>query len=1057
MARTKEEKAASKKRKADDEMVETSKKRRTNLDDTTESSSKKARIEPKSPTVQLLHTPGGTVPEKKEKEKKKKRKSEAVEVDEPVVEEPPPEPESKPAASPGAKDVNVAIEIKEPWRVGVKDFGSKTKQQKNHIQKKWRKRVKRAKQDGSASTGGALQKRDAKRQIRPSKGDAAKGITQTSRQAKHRLNLLVQDVRALGHRGLSAVANTNDKQQSSAWSLSSSAGGRFINHDPIFAKDTATGDAVLIAATPHEVQVLSIETPLPLRTFPLRRGISIRSFCLDPKDLENLHIVCDNGLSVVWRWSKAELRHQALFPSDAQFVTGGLAVDQKDLVMYLRETEGGTAIWTDEELYVSTAVLNGMQVLSEGEYIVAHGPESVVVGKRKESDSNAANYVWVEIPMKTGVTCMDARITHTGGTSKKDKRHAKVSLALGGKSQGEIYLYDDITSVFAQQGQASLPAPRILHWHREAVSAMKFSLDGSYLISGGKETVLVLWQLETGKKQFLPHLTSEIERIVVSPGGDRYAVQMGDNSIMVLSTSELKPVANFAGLQLACPVSSNELTNQDSRLALAVLHPHHSDQLLIAVPATQPKTATEAAEARPFLQTFDLRAARHITRQALTRNNITDFTIGPEGTAVAPPNLVHIAIGHDGQWLATVDEWMPPPGDVAFLSDSADGVLEERLKRREVYLKIWQWDEAQSLWTLSTRVDAPHARAGKQTQGAGKVFVLVSDPVSAGFATVGEDGRVRIWKSKTRVRHSLAMTGGDGAELKEWVCRRTVELPKGGDERADSSAEVVNNDRESLQACLAYSEDASLLAASFTTSTDATTLVHLVDASTGDIKATKSGIVNGSLEHLGFLDRYLVAVTQQMVYTWDLVTDHGVHRHFISEGMSQLSINSTDGTFAIVVGSEITVYQPAESQAVYKGDCKKKVAATLVGKSSKGYRLLLEDATVRTLAPSGAALRRALPTATAAEDAPLATLPAIEEAEQAVDVEMTGLLALPPAKSTTRGPVFEEAEDDRPVVRPEQLASIFDVGQSFALPPVRDMFEAVVGLYARRPMVQAAA
>ncbi|KAK4956304.1 NET1-associated nuclear protein 1 [Elasticomyces elasticus] len=1056
MARTKEEKAASKKRKADDEMVETSKKRRTNLDDTVESSSRIARLEPKSPIVQLPHTPGGTVPEKKEKDKvkKKKRKSEAVEVDEPVVEQPPAESESKPVAAPDAKDVNVAIEMKEPWRVGIKNFDTKTKQQKNHIQKKWRKRVKRDRQAASGSTGGALQKRDAKRQIKPSKGDAAKGITQTSRQAKHRLHLLVQDVRALEPRGLSAVA---DKQQSSAWSLSSSAGGRFINHDPVFARDPATGDVVLIAATPHEIQVLSIETSLPLRTFPLKRGVSIRSFCLDPTDSENLHIVCDNGLSVLWRWTGAELRHQALFPSDAQFVVGGLAAGQKHLVMYLRDTEGGTAIWTDEELYVSATHLHGIQILSDGEYIVAHGPESMVVGKRKELDSNAANYVWVQIPMKTGVTCLDARITHTGGTSKKDKRHAKVSLALGGKLQGEIYLYDDITSVFAQQDQASLPAPRILHWHREAVSAMKFSLDGSYLVSGGKETVLVLWQLETGKKQFLPHLTSEIERIVVSPEGDRYAVQMGDNSIMVLSTSELKPVANFAGLQLACPVSSNELTSQDSRLPPAVLHPHHSDQLLIAVPATQPKTATEAAEARPFLQTFDLRAARHITRQALTRNNITDFTIGPEGTAVAPPNLVHLAIGRDGQWLATVDEWMPPPSDVAFLSDSADGVLEERLKRREVYLKIWRWDEAQSLWTLSTRVDAPHARAGKQTQGAGKVFVLVSDPVSAGFATVGEDGRVRIWKSKTHVRHSLAMTGGDGIELKEWVCRRTIELPKGGDERADSPVEVANDDRESLKACLAYSEDASLLAASFTTSTDATTLVHLIDASTGDIKATKSGIVNGSLEHLGFLDRYLIAVTQQMVYTWDLVTDHGVHRHLISEGVSQLSINSTDGTFAIVVGSEIIVYQPAESQAVYKGDCKKKVAATLVGKSSKGYRLLFEDATVRKLAPSGGALRRTLPTTTTAEDATLATLPAIEDAERAVDVEMTGMLALPPAESTTRGPVFEEAEDDRPVVRPEQLASIFDVGQSFALPPVRDMFEAVVGLYGRRPMVQAGA
>jgi NET1-associated nuclear protein 1 (U3 small nucleolar RNA-associated protein 17) len=44
-----------------------------------------------------------------------------------------------------------------------------------------------------------------------------------------------------------------------------------------------------------------------------------------------------------------------------------------------------------------------------------------------------------------------------------------------------------------------------------------------------------------------------------------------------------------------------------------------------------------------------------------------------------------------------------------------------------------------------------------------------------------------------------------------------------------------------------------------------------------------------------------------------------------------------------------------------------------------------------------------------------------------------------------------EQGDDRPVVRPEQLASIFDVGTGMALPPVRDMFRSVVDLCARKP------
>ena len=72
---------------------------------------------------------------------------------------------------------------------------------------------------------------------------------------------------------------------------------------------------------------------------------------------------------------------------------------------------------------------------------------------------------------------------------------------------------------------------------------------GNYIISGGTETVLVLWQLDTGKQQFLPHLSATIQNVVVSPTGTSYAVQLSDNSTMVLSTAELKPTANVAGIQ----------------------------------------------------------------------------------------------------------------------------------------------------------------------------------------------------------------------------------------------------------------------------------------------------------------------------------------------------------------------------------------------------------------------------------------------------------------------------------------------------------------------------
>jgi hypothetical protein len=42
-------------------------------------------------------------------------------------------------------------------------------------------------------------------------------------------------------------------------------------------------------------------------------------------------------------------------------------------------------------------------------------------------------------------------------------------------------------------------------------------------------------------------------------------------------------------------------------------------------------------------------------------------------------------------------------------------------------------------------------------------------------------------------------------------------------------------------------------------------------------------------------------------------------------------------------------------------------------------------------------------------------------------------------------------DDDAPVVRQQQLTEIFDIGPAFALPPVEDLFEQVVGLFSRKP------
>jgi NET1-associated nuclear protein 1 (U3 small nucleolar RNA-associated protein 17) len=155
---------------------------------------------------------------------------------------------------------------------------------------------------------------------------------------------------------------------------------------------------------------------------------------------------------------------------------------------------------------------------------------------------------------------------------------------------------------------------------------------GNYIISGGTETVLVLWQLDTGKQQFLPHLSATIQNVVVSPTGTSYAVQLSDNSVMVLSTAELKPTANVAGIQASVVQSRPQIESLVRRVkepswqtpvlqrTPAVVNLSEPSRLILAVGQMQEvRSANPFIVNNPFLQTFDLSSGRNVSRQALVQ------------------------------------------------------------------------------------------------------------------------------------------------------------------------------------------------------------------------------------------------------------------------------------------------------------------------------------------------------------------------------------------------------------------------------------------------------
>jgi NET1-associated nuclear protein 1 (U3 small nucleolar RNA-associated protein 17) len=91
-----------------------------------------------------------------------------------------------------------------------------------------------------------------------------------------------------------------------------------------------------------------------------------------------------------------------------------------------------------------------------------------------------------------------------------------------------------------------------LHWHAHAVSSIAFTPNGAYLLSGGEESVLVVWQLHTGKKEFVPRVGASINAIAVAKGGqsEEYLLGLADATFAFVSAATLKISRSYSRIKL---------------------------------------------------------------------------------------------------------------------------------------------------------------------------------------------------------------------------------------------------------------------------------------------------------------------------------------------------------------------------------------------------------------------------------------------------------------------------------------------------------------------------
>ncbi|TQS36652.1 hypothetical protein Golomagni_02891 [Golovinomyces magnicellulatus] len=908
------------------------------------------------------------------------------------------------------------------------------------------------------------------------------------------------------HEESSVASAFNRNKIAESWHLSPPIGGRMIRSDPVFSVD----EKFLIAASRSTINVTATTSSLLVRSIKLKLdpifavSTQIVTICLSPSRSNILWVACSDGsiFSVDWTtgagadsfWtvSSTGCIHMTVASMESNgrkrdviFTTenrkdGGYRTTANELA----DPDGPIAIAT-RTIYTSKEPIQCLKAAIDGSVIVGASGNRILVGRLRSTQFDTVDKIKFEfriLESKDYITSIDIKLSKRPDpkASLKNKTHRIpiVDLVIG-NIRGVIFIHSDLAGkLFSQFQNEAVPSlsglmPSKLHWHRQSVHSVKWSLDGNYIISGGKETVLVLWQLETGKRQFLPHMSAVIENIVVSPNGSSYAIQLSDNSLMALSTADLLPKMIITGIQTPIIQSSKfmDRTIQGNiggsfhkplmQHIPAIMNPVNPSQILLAVGSVGEITANGPfIISNPLLQTFDLATCKSTSVQALTRTNITNTNSAPSTHSLMEPRVTKLKVSSDGSWLATVDDWSPPDHDYEFLNYSGKDPSTEKRYRREVYLKFWQFNASTKVWELVSRIDMPHL-FNDCSGDSGSILDLTADPSFPRFATIGSDRTVKIWYTKSRMRDGVLVRGTQGEVLKNWRCLRTIQLEKS--DISEMDCQLSNS--LPLTGCLSFSEDGSVLAAVIG---GKNARLHIINPESGDIRRSYPGLIEDEIYGLEFLGQDLIILSNKL-QSFDLILEET--RHILKlrsstanlttdqkREMMHLAVNNQSKTFAVALPklstgaepllgarSELAVFHQDIWKPLHKEMFSSLISALLPAISSEGYLILDTCAEIYTvlrkgthkpifLAQSTSALRL---DATAGSDEQACSL--LDEGEKIVDEPISNI-----SKHLDEA---YNADDQSPVVTQNQLTQILDVGPSFALPPIEELFYQVAGLF----------
>jgi NET1-associated nuclear protein 1 (U3 small nucleolar RNA-associated protein 17) len=180
----------------------------------------------------------------------------------------------------------------------------------------------------------------------------------------------------------------------------------------------------------------------------------------------------------------ADRRRDVVFTTEVK-KDGGWRITANELA-----TPGGPIETVARTIYTSNNHIRYLKTAKEGSVICGAAGSKVVLGRLRSTEYDTLDKIRYEFRVLDSteiVTSLDLKVSEAiaePNAKRTSKQIPVVDLVVGG-ARGAIFVHSNLLTNLVNAQAGKLPpgasmTPRRLHWHRQAVHTVKWSLDGIY-------------------------------------------------------------------------------------------------------------------------------------------------------------------------------------------------------------------------------------------------------------------------------------------------------------------------------------------------------------------------------------------------------------------------------------------------------------------------------------------------------------------------------------------------------------------------------------------------